>query len=135
MISKVQIPVAVFDHVLSGVHKNLATCQGTRTQRVGGVRTGPWQRRHPTWMGGDSHLLKHSTSQCCSTIQYSILFHCGRGAVSTTSGLAGRQSMSVMRATTHRMRKICLVNVQQRPRSFLTDAWQRRRCRCTPGGS
>ena len=70
MISKVQIPVAVFDHVLSGVHKNLATCQGTRTQRVGGVRTGPWQRRHPTWMGGDSQLLKHSTLQCCGTTLY-----------------------------------------------------------------
>ena len=40
-------------------HKIRQTCQGTRTQRVGGVRTGPWQRRHPTWMGSDFNFCRN----------------------------------------------------------------------------
>ena len=58
---------------------------------------------------------------CTGTV--AVRFHtvpCGRGEISRTCGLAGRQSVGVMRATTHRMRKICPQNVQQRPRSCLT---------------
>ena len=115
-------------------HESRQTCRGTRTQRVGGARTGPWQRRRPTCGGCDFQLLQPATlycRQCSSTIPYCFT---GRGAVSWTFGLPGAQSVGVMSATTHRMREICLVTVVEHPRSVLTDTWQRRRSTCTLDG-